>query len=265
MDKFKKLYESNTGDIIIKTNSDNINVISYIIKNASPVFDKMLSNNMVEKSNKEIDLSDYDHKDIDFMLRYIYYNDRQYYDDNKRNLVFLNLLNMYELKEYFDYVVSQLSRKLFEEKDEGKKSQKIIEYFKIFNNDLFKDMINEIIKYVISCFLKKIKKGECYDKNSDDSIRYCCKHQYKELGKSHQYLKSNPEYSRPKYLCIVDEVFSMGEPYYGTYDIDYNNNHKCCKHNGNSKDDDIYDIYNYDYLNQLDPIIRTEIIKSVFG
>lgn len=113
--QLKELFEENKGDIIIKGKGKNKqwHVISYILKRISPVFKKMLTNDLKEKSSSIIDLSHYDNDNIDFMLKYVYYK----YVITDLNMIksplllceLVHIFDIYELHEPKDHLIKLMN------------------------------------------------------------------------------------------------------------------------------------------------------------
>src|SRR5437868_4531454 len=96
----EKLYESNSGDVIIVTKNKTIKVLSNIIKTISPTIDRMLTNETEGEETGKIDMSHYHPDNVDKIFRYIYYKEIKFNKDPILNCELFMMLERYELEEF---------------------------------------------------------------------------------------------------------------------------------------------------------------------
>ena len=73
--EYKKLYESDTGDVTILLSDGEKKVISHILCHISPVFRAALNGKMKESTEKVFDMTKYNSQVVDYALRFIYYKE----------------------------------------------------------------------------------------------------------------------------------------------------------------------------------------------
>jgi hypothetical protein len=268
-DQQKKLFEENRGDIIIKgQNGKTWNVISHIIKIASPAFDLKISQNKEKKSffkrnkTKIYDMKNHNNDNIDIMLRYIYYK-YMVTDISKFNPSLLcqlvSLLDEYELhepKNHIIYLMCEIKTKdlIFS----------LLNEFSKYNN-MFQTVRNTYCDHVIAILKNNIKYA-CFDKTSDYDYGLCCMHTYKIADNKYSTYEIDN-----KYYCICTNLKKRSFEdkkmnYFNEDDIiddEYYITDNCCQHRYKNFIPMIDDSYSYDELLKLHDETRQYILKKM--
>jgi len=188
-----ELYQSNVGDVEIKTKTSSKNVISYFLTKISPFFDTMLNKfTFDEKKTKYIDLSSYNENSLDLILRYIYY-ELDFLEINNEILQ-KNICEIILLFDFFEIDKPKYLIKYLEEENlDNINIELFYERFKYF--DLYFNIFEPIgiryCNYIINIFKNRIINGICFDKTSTEKYAWCCEHNYKKPENYYNLYKLN--------------------------------------------------------------------------
>lgn len=192
--QLEKLFEENKGDVIIKgKDGREWNVISYILKRISPVFEKTLTHDSKENPTSIIDLSQYDNCNIDIMLRYIYCKDIEseiikfMSVDPILLCELVHIFNVYGLhqikNEFIKWMCELKEKQLVNENKKDFVFTSLIEFPKY--GDLFEKVQLIYYGYAVT-ILRNSMTYPCYDDVSDFVHGWCCKHHTKPVD-TNQY------------------------------------------------------------------------------
>jgi hypothetical protein len=292
----KNIYQKeDTGDISIitkivdktdlldkpKTDTKKRKVYSFILKETSPVFKKMLSLNVQNKKKKEIDLTEYDPTLIECLLKFMHYEEITIFEDPIQNCKLLILINYFELFSYGEKVKYNICNIINEKFDEKKKSDLIIDYLNNLDtklpicHEIFTLFLKYISKMLSVAVVTKTVITECFDLNSPKQpYRWCCLHKYKNLSNKYESytIKQN---DIPLYACICTKLISLGitKSMSDSYDLEGKSviindpkyyTHRCCQHNLIAYNKIIMEIYDYNLLIKLNEHIRALVIQNIF-
>ena len=112
---YDKLLEKNQGDIEVVSKNGSITVISWILRDKSELFSKMLQSWTYEGTSKTIEMKQYDIKVIKEFFRYIYTDVYRFVSMTAD--CYVNLIELSELHQFSDYTnksISDLKRVLKE-------------------------------------------------------------------------------------------------------------------------------------------------------
>lgn len=112
-DVYKKLFLSNSGDIIIKLkNDETLKVHEVLISARSEVFKKMLTSSMQETKTKTIDMTTYDPERVKELFLYLYCEEYQQESKTVASIFeFMKLLDMFNLHKYCEKISNILEEK----------------------------------------------------------------------------------------------------------------------------------------------------------
>jgi len=183
--KLKELYETNNGDVVIKTNSREFKVHESLICITSPLFKAIFENDLAIKKSRTIDYSYYSDETIDLFLRYIYYRKAIFNEEKtpslkeiERKIPLMELFDMHMLVDG-KKIISQHIVNLIDETKEFERVCEITNFFskqvnidgKYYRKCLEKLVVvtNNRLSKVISIH-KKYVKGKAGVKNCYDNI-----------------------------------------------------------------------------------------------
>ncbi|KAF9349934.1 hypothetical protein BGX26_011841 [Mortierella sp. AD094] len=180
---YDKLLAFNEGDILVKLkDGKQLKIISFLIKNRSPVFKTMLESSMQETATGAVDLSSqYNLEAFREFMAYIYYN--ELYTGSYVPLLFeiLCIADYYGVDAYRTYISDRIVKLITD-----------VPICLVIAFEALKHKTPTIEIYV-KCleFLAEAvepQKRECYDKYSGDSKAWCCSdHSTKNKGSYDSY------------------------------------------------------------------------------
>ncbi|KAF9967049.1 hypothetical protein BGZ70_000284 [Mortierella alpina] len=164
-DVYKNLLEADEGDVLIKLkDGKQIRVISFLIKQRSPVFKSMLDASMQESSTGVVDLStQYTHEAFREFLAFLYYN--RLHTGSYVPLLFeiLCIADYFGVDAYSAYTSNQIIALI----------QSVPICLTIATETRKHGALADVVYNRCLGFLV-YALGECYDKYSGDSKPWCC-------------------------------------------------------------------------------------------
>ncbi|CAF1116575.1 unnamed protein product [Didymodactylos carnosus] len=127
------------SDVKIKVGSKEFNVHRCILASCSEVFERMFSIDMLEKQTNIIEINDISDDIIEEMLRYIYYNDIKYLDQNALDLLYV--ADKYAIENLRNVCIKSLINSITYET-----AAEMLIRANIYNSKLLKDNILTFIK-----------------------------------------------------------------------------------------------------------------------
>ncbi|KAF8937398.1 hypothetical protein BGZ58_002761 [Dissophora ornata] len=166
---YKKLLASDDGDIIVKLkDGKQLKIISFLIKERSPVFKTMLESRMQEAAKGVVDLSSqYSLEAFREFMAYIYYN--KLYTGSFVPLLFeiLCIADYYEVDAYRTYISGQIVKLIA-----SVPVCLMIASEALKHGTLTADIYTDCLQFLVEAV--KPQKSACYDETSRDSMAWCC-------------------------------------------------------------------------------------------
>jgi hypothetical protein len=255
----KKLYESNSGDVIIITKDKAIRVSSNIIETVSPTINRMLNNETEGEEVGKVDMSHYHTGNVDKVFRYIYYKEIKFNKVPKLNWELFLMVERYELEEFKNELIGNISSIVELKADEDERANLMREYLHCSGGN--HSITSGFIKYISKRIVENITcRSVCHDTLNYSKYRWCCKHNHGR-GVSNNYL----DYSiNGRKGCICLNLLRLGAEknpilsYHleGQKDIVDLHTEFCCLHrSGNT--------YNFEYLKSLPEKATDKILQNL--
>ncbi|KAF8927980.1 hypothetical protein BGZ47_001877 [Haplosporangium gracile] len=166
---YKELLESDDGDILVKLkDGKQLKIISFLIKNRSPIFKTMLESSMREPATGVVDLSSqYSLEAFREFMAHIYYNKE--YTGSYVPLLFeiLCITDYYEVEAYRSYINDRIVKLIT-----NVPICLTIAFEALKHGTLASEIYAKCLGFLVEAV--KPRKNVCYDEDSEDSKAWCC-------------------------------------------------------------------------------------------
>ncbi|KAG0280083.1 hypothetical protein BGZ96_001694 [Linnemannia gamsii] len=166
---YKELLASDEGDIRVKLkDGKQLNIISFLIKNRSPIFKTMLESSMQEPATGVVDLSSqYSLEAFREFMAHIYYNKQ--YTGSYVPLLFeiLCITDYYVVEAYKSYISDRIIKLIT-----NVPVCLTIAFEALKHGTLTSEIYAKCLGFLVEAV--KPRKHICYDEDSEDSKAWCC-------------------------------------------------------------------------------------------